>query len=81
MTTQATKSEKPFELKPYNKKQLCLLYGISLHILNRWLKRINAELGKPIARLYCVNQVKIIVKHFGIPGQVVNETQEVKKAA
>lgn len=65
--------EKPFVLKPYSKKELRSLIGVSKYILNRWLKIIEPQLGQPIAGLYSVKQVQLIVDTYGIPGQIVNE--------
>jgi hypothetical protein len=71
--TKVIQMAKPFVLRPYSKKELRTLMGISKHVLNTWLKAIEAELGMPIAGLYSIKQVQIIVHHYGVPGQVVNE--------
>ncbi len=65
--------EKPFVLKPYSKKEIRTLMGVSKHIMQRWLKAIEPQLGQPIAGLYSVKQVQIIIEAYGVPGQVVNE--------
>ena len=65
--------EKPFELRPYSKKELITLMGVSYYILTKWLKRIELQLGKPIAGLYSPKQVQLIIETYGIPGQIVNE--------
>ena len=65
--------EKPFVLKPYSKKESRTLMGVSKHIMQRWLKAIEPQLGQPIAGLYSVKQVQIIIEAYGVPGQVVNE--------
>jgi hypothetical protein len=71
--TKVIQMAKPFVLRPYSKKELRALMGISKHVLNTWLKVIEPELGQPLAGLYSVKQVQIIIGHYGIPGQVVNE--------
>jgi hypothetical protein len=71
--TKVIQMAKPFVLRPYSKKELRTLMGISKHVLNTWLKAIEGELGLPIAGLYSVKQVQIIVEHFGVPGQTLSE--------
>jgi hypothetical protein len=71
--TKIVKREKVFVLKPYNKKELSLEYEISIFILNKWLKAIEIKLGKPIGRLYNIQQVQLIISTYGVPGQVINE--------
>lgn len=65
--------EKPFVLKPYSKKELRTLMGVSKYILQKWLKIIEPTLGKPIGGLYSVKQVQIIIDTYGVPCQVVNQ--------
>jgi hypothetical protein len=65
--------EKPFVLKPYSKKELRSIIGVSKYILNKWLDAIEPQLGKPVAGLYSVKQVQLIIETYGVPGQVVNE--------
>lgn len=65
--------EKPFVLRPYSKKELRSLMGISKYIMNRWLKEIEPVLGLPIAGLYNIKQVQLIIDTYGVPGQLVNE--------
>jgi hypothetical protein len=71
--TKVIQLAKPFVLRPYSKKELRTLMGISKHVLNTWLKVIEHELGLPIAGLYSVKQIQIIIEHYGVPGQVVND--------
>ncbi len=65
--------EKPFELKPYGKKEMYHLLGISKHIFNRWMKSIQPQLGEAIGGLYNVKQVLLIIDTYGVPGQIVNQ--------
>ena len=65
--------EKPFVLKPYSKKELSNLMKVSVYVLGTWIKAIEAEVGKPLAGVYNIIQVKKIVDTYGIPGQIVNE--------
>jgi len=71
--TKVIQMARPFVLRPYSKKELRTIMGISKHVLNTWLKAIEGELGLPIAGLYSVKQVLKIIEHYGVPGQVVNE--------
>jgi len=71
--TKVLQLAKPFVLRPYSIKELRTIMGISKHVLNTWLKAIQDDLGLPIAGLYSVNQVKIIIVNYGVPGQIVNE--------
>ena len=71
--TKVIQMARPFVLRPYSKKELRTIMGISKHVLNTWLKVIESELGVPIAGLYSVKQVQIIIEHYGVPGQVLNE--------
>jgi hypothetical protein len=77
--------EKPFELRPYNKKELMELLQVTEHVMNSWLKALQPELGKQVARMFSPRQVKMIIEAYGIPGQVVEiipeEASDLKKAA
>lgn len=65
--------ERPFVLKPYSKKELRNIMGVSKYIMQRWLKAIEPQLGQPVAGLYSVKQVQLIIDSYGVPGCVVNE--------
>lgn len=54
-------------LKPYSKKELCALYGISDKTLIKWLQPFADEIGERIGRFYNIVQVRIIFKKLGIP--------------
>lgn len=64
--------EKPFNLKPYSRKELARIMQISEYILKKWAK-IEPSIGEPVAGMYNVIQVKTIVEKYGLPAQVVNE--------
>jgi hypothetical protein len=65
---------KPFLLKPYTKKELCAVYNnISPYILNRWLDAIADQMGETVGKTFSIKQVEIFVKHYGTPGQFINE--------
>lgn len=65
--------EKPFVLKAYSKKELRGIMEVSEYILNKWLKLIEPQLGKPVAGLYSPKQVSLIIDTYGLPGQIVNQ--------
>jgi hypothetical protein len=71
--TKVIQLAKPFVLRPYSKKELRTIMGISKHVLNTWLKVIQDELGPPIAGLYSPKQIQIIIDHYGVPGQVLKD--------
>jgi hypothetical protein len=56
-------------LKPCNKKELAAMYGISVHVLNTWLKPIMPKLDLISGRCYTVKQVNIIFEALGVPDQ------------
>lgn len=70
-----TKLDKPFEIKPYSHAELCVLYGVSKHVLRKWVKAIEAKLGNRNGWFYNNQQVKTIIENYGIPGQIVNENE------
>lgn len=51
---------------PLNKKQLAVLLGVSPFVLNKMIELVKSELGNPVGRIYCVNQVEFLVKKYGI---------------
>ncbi len=71
--------EKPFNLKPYSRKELAGIMQISEYILKKWAEKIEPSIGNPVAGMYSANQVKAIVEKYGLPGQAVNEN--IQKAA
>ena len=62
------------ELKPYTKKELVNLYGVSKFVMSKWLKQIEDEIGKSSGRYYTIKQIELIFKNLGIPGQVLQNT-------
>ena len=68
--------EKPFNLKPYSRKELAGIMQVSEYILKKWSEKIEPSIGEPIAGMYNVLQVKAIVETYGLPAQVVNENYQ-----
>ncbi len=61
--------QNPANLRPYTKKELTILYGISSKVLRTWLKQHDDMLGKN-TKLFNVKQVDFIFKFYGIPKTV-----------
>ena len=68
--------EKPFNLKPYSRKELAKNMQISEYILKKWAEKIEPSIGELVAGMYNVIQVKAIVEKYGLPAQVVNENYQ-----
>ncbi|MCC7303090.1 MAG: hypothetical protein IT233_10655 [Bacteroidia bacterium] len=56
------------EIKPYTKKELAGVFGITPRCLYTWLKEIEMEVGPKKGKYYTPNQVRIIVKLIGGKG-------------
>lgn len=54
-------------IKPCNKKELIVLFGVSSFVLRKWLEPLKEEIGEVKGRYYTVNQVEIIIKRLGLP--------------
>lgn len=67
----ALKTKQTVKIKPYSKKELAVLYDVSLYIITVWLKAIASEIGIVLARRYNINQVELIFVRLGIPGQEI----------
>ena len=68
--------EKPFNLRPYSRKELAGVMQVSEYILKKWAEKIEPSIGEPVGGLYNVIQVKTIVEKYGLPAQVVNENYQ-----
>lgn len=68
--------EKPFNLRPYSRKELASVMQISEYILKKWAEKIEPSIGEPVAGMYNVMQVKAITEKYGLPAQVVNENYQ-----
>lgn len=58
------------EIKPYTKKELAAIYGISPRSFNTWIKPFLSEIGTKQGKYMTVNQVRIIIEKLGLPGMV-----------
>lgn len=61
---------KLLEIKPYTKKELAIIYGISPRCFYTWLKKIEPQVGPKNGKYYTLNQVRLIIKLIGLPGTV-----------
>lgn len=55
------------EIKPYSKKELAAIYGITPRSFSTWLKPFSNLIGRKIGKYYNINQVKMIVDKLGFP--------------
>lgn len=69
-------SNNKLELKPYSKRELAQIYGISVKCLNNWIDKFKADVGDICGRYYNVNQVKVIFAKLGLPGTIGEPPQE-----
>jgi hypothetical protein len=61
----------PIDIKPYTKKELAAIYGISPKSFCTWIKPMASEIGPKRGKFLNVIQVRIIFKHLGFPGTVI----------
>lgn len=61
-------------LKAYTISELAGFYGISPKVFVRWLKPHEEKIGKREGRYYNVMQVQYILRIFGTPGNVENNS-------
>jgi hypothetical protein len=54
-------------IKPYTKKELAAIYGMSPRCFSTWLKPFSKLIGSKIGKYYNIHQVKIIVDKLGFP--------------
>ncbi|MBI2968916.1 MAG: hypothetical protein HYY40_14035 [Bacteroidetes bacterium] len=66
------------EVKPYTKKELAGLYGISPRSFCTWFKKIEHDVGKKQGKYFTVNQVRLIVEKLGLPGTIGESQNEVQ---
>jgi hypothetical protein len=55
------------EIKPYSKKELAGIYGITPRSFSTWIKPFTKSIGIKIGKYYNIHQVKIIVEKLGFP--------------
>ncbi len=72
-----TNGVKLIDIKPYKLKEIAAIYGLHRDTMRKWLKLIEAKVGKRKGHFYDIGQVKIIFDCFKLPSyvQVRDETQ------
>ena len=63
-------SDNQLNIKPYTKKELAEIYGISPRSFCTWFKKIEPEIGKKVGKYFSVNQVRQIIDKLGLPGTI-----------
>ncbi|MGQ0829360.1 MAG: hypothetical protein ACT4ON_13310 [Bacteroidota bacterium] len=58
------------EIKPYTKKELAAIYGMSPRSFSTWMKPFDAAVGAKVGKYYNIHQVRIIMDKLGLPGTV-----------
>lgn len=61
---------KSFEFKPYSKKELRAMYGVSKHVFNQLIRPYENEIGTIIGKYLSVKQVETIIEKLGMPKTV-----------
>jgi hypothetical protein len=62
-----TKKEEAFILSPLNHKQLAQMYGESWFTFQKWIKKLEKEVGKKTGHFYHVPLERKIIQLIGIP--------------
>jgi len=55
------------KIKAYSKKELAVMYRVSIKVFNKWLEPFKNELGEYKSRSFTPKQVKIIVDNLDMP--------------
>ena len=69
-------SKTQLDVKPYTKKELAEIYGISPRSFCTWFKKIEPEVGKKKGKYFNVNQVRKIIEKLGLPGTIGENPSE-----
>lgn len=56
-----------FEIRPYTRKELRAMYGVSVYVFRNLLKPFKQEMGTITGKYLNVNQVELIIKKLGMP--------------
>jgi hypothetical protein len=55
------------EIKPYTKKELAAIYGMSPRSFSTWMKPFDVIVGAKVGKYYNIHQVKMIIDKLGLP--------------
>ena len=64
------KDDNQIAIKPYTQKELASIYGLSAKTFRKWIRALDAELGKRIGYYYNIEQVKIVFSRLQLPTSV-----------
>ena len=71
--------ESSFVLRALTHKQLAQMYGVSWLTFQRWMKKVEYEVGKKTGHFYHIHQVKKIFQIFGLPKQLIISTDDIEE--
>lgn len=63
-------TKQTIELRPYSKKELRELYGISVTTFRKWIENHADFFGNKYRKLFTVKEIEFIFQTFGIPKNV-----------
>lgn len=69
------KNENVFEIKPYTKKDLRIMYGLPESTFRRWLKEVPETSDTGSKNWLTVIQVEAIIKKYGIPNTKISSVK------
>jgi hypothetical protein len=78
MKAQRGVEKETFVLKALTHKQLAQMYGVSWFTFQKWIKKVEQEVGRKTGHFYHIQQVKKIFQLFGSPKQIVISTEDVE---
>lgn len=67
------KKPNTIEIKPYNIKELCTIYGVAYRTMVQWIDAHKEAVGARVGRYYTALQVEIIFEKLGLPSQIDEE--------
>lgn len=77
-TQNGLKEQETFVLKAFTHKQLAHMYGVSWLTFQKWIKKVEDEVGKKTGHFYHIHQVKKIFQLFGLPKQLIISIDDVE---
>jgi len=69
------------DIKPYSKKEMAFLYGVSPRCFDTMVHPFKELIGKKRGWYYNVNQVKIIFEKLGYPDIFLNDEYKPERTA
>ncbi len=68
-----------FVLRALTHKQLAQMYGASWLTFQKWMKKVEDEVGRKTGHFYHIHQVKKIFQLLGLPKQLIVSFDDVEK--